>query len=591
MNTIHIKVYDDNISPFGKNQERDLEYLLTAIKKNHLEIDELQIIKAFTLSCELHEGQKRRSGVPYYVHPLSVALILIEELKIADTSMITAALLHDVIEDIPSVDKAFIENKFDKNIADLIDGITKIAHTGVRSELKKNKAETYKKLFMSIIQDGRIFLIKLCDRLHNLRTLQYLPNKKRTEIAEETLNFYTPFAHKLGITKLKMELETRSFFFYNYNQYKYILEFLAEKKRYFAEYMFVFVDMIKTCLNEKNIPHHLSVFHKHEYEIFLMLNDGKKLEEIDNISSLIIVLDSNNEEDCYMAHKALAAKFSSSYLVDYIVNPKTDWYRSINTELYSSEGKVEIIIRTAEMQEAAENGFISNITKKKSASYKSIDISEYDLRLWGDWMQDIIEQKGEDATQIIWNSLKNNVFDESITVYTKDKTPVHLPPKSTLIDFAFSQSEETGLHTITGKVNSSIKNIFSELNDGDVVEVITSAKCNPDSSWLNHIVSWKANCCLYNYFKTDYRLKSNNVRATNRQYSASLFRISGIDKAGILPEITQNIGKDKIHRIALSPSCGYFEATLQTEKLPSEAINSYFLKLSKIQGIKSIEIK
>lgn len=574
------------LSSLGKSFKYDFNYLKNSIKRNNLVANEKNILEAFKLCYELYNDQKYVSGSYKYTHSLEVALIIIEELKIRDSDTIIAAILHNVLINIQNIDIDFLEKNTSKEIVNLIVGVTEIANI----DKKNNKAEIYRKLFLAIIKDIRVFIIKLADRLHILRTLQYLPQKQHKEIAEETLNFFAPFAHRLGLQKLKNEIEARSFYSINTTQYEQILEFLADKKKLFSEYMFTFIYDFRNVLDEVGVPYKLKGVHKQEYEIFLMLQDGKKLEDIDNLFSLVVVLKTENEEECYNVYKALADKFKISEVTDYISKPHTDWYRSLNMKLHNPNGSVEIIIRTQFMQDLSEYGIGKLLTRKQS-SCDILQVSEEGANLWNKWMKHIIETKGEQASQIIWNSIKNNILDKKITVFTKNKeAKIILPENSTLIDFAFSTSLETGIHAVTGKVNNVVKNIFTKLEDGDEVEIITSNKCYPDSSWLKNIVFFKSACYLTDYFKTNYNLKTKqkNIIFTKKEFTT--INITGIERNGLLTEIKKKIGLENIYRIRLFPCTLCWEIAIDIKTQEKDVINKYFLELFKIHGIKSVLI-
>jgi GTP pyrophosphokinase len=437
--------------------------------------------------------------------------------------------------------------------------------------------------------------VKLCDRLRNIRTLQYLPPSKQVKIAEETLNFFTPFAHRLGLKKLQNELESRSFYFYNYTQYKQILDFLKVKKRNFTEYMYILVDAIKNSINELNIPHKINVMHKQEYEIFEIMQSGKKIEDIDDIFSIEILLNTKDAADCLQIHKHLVDKFETVEYMDLQNNPTVNDDNSVSAELFGLNGRIHISIRTQKMQENAFNIITQKIIDK--SFLLGGEISDEDIELWTNWMARIIETKGkDDAARLIWTSIKNNVYNARINISTKDGTVLSLPKSATVIDFAFALSREIGITLITCKINGVVKNIFTELKNGDKVEIITSPKCHPDSSWLNHTVSFRAIAHLTNYFQTSFDLKLNSDTSisnlelrTNRE---QLFRITGINNNDfLLSKIRNTIGQDNIKRIAISPNTNIFETSIQTN-FPSDKIdNDLFLKLIYINGVKSVLVQ
>ena len=593
MNRItHLKQYDETISPFGRSYEFDLNYLMEAIDNNRLNVDKKIIKKAFDYCYKEHKDTKRISGAPFYTHPLAVALILIEELKIPDTSIITTALLYDILRYVPSFDRTLIEKEFGENIAMLVKDTASFSRRNENSNMKLSRADFFHRLFALIIKDVRIFIVKLCDRLHNIRTLQYLPPNKQIKIAEETLNFFTPFAHRLGLKKLQHELESRSFYFYNYTQYKQILDFLKVKKRNFTEYMYIIVDVIKNSINELNIPHQINVMHKQEYEIFEIMQGGKKIEEIDDIFSIEIVLNSDDANDCLKIHKHLIDKFNTMEYMDLLNTPTVNADSSVSTEIFGLNGRIHIAIRTQKM---LENAF--NMTTQKIVNNRSLlgnDISVEDIELWTNWMDYIVETKGNDeAARLIWSSIKNNIYAQRINVSTKEGTVLSLPKSATVIDFAFALSPEIGITLITCKINGIIKNIFTELNDGDKVEIITSPKCYPDSSWLNHTVSFRAIAHLTKYFQTSFDLKLNPKKNTStnskNSFSEQSFRITGINNNDfLLSKIRDTIGQDNIKRIAISPNTNIFETTIQTNFPSNKIDNDLFLKLIYINGVKSV---
>ena len=596
--------YETKHSPFGKNYREDIKYILNSIKNKNLPLDEKIISEALELCFEIHKNKKLCSGEPEYVYYYSLALILVDELQLADTSMIVAALLytpqlydctlHNSQNEESSKNnfEQILREKFDDSTNKLIFELSKIGQHENSSEVKYNQAEIYRNLFLAIAKDIRIFIIKLCDRLYTLRTLEYLPKNKQVEIAEDILNFYAPFSHRLGLPKLQSELEARSFYFLDNPLYTQILEFIAEKKKEFSEYMFMFIDEIRDILETNNFRYKLETIHKQEYEIFLLLTNGKKIEEITDLFSLEIILYTEKNEDCHNAYNALFAKINSlKKTTDYLTTSNEESLHSVAAELYTPNGIVKIIIRTMDMKLSTERTWLTNNNSEIGSynSYNLLNISDEDAVIWGNWMKNIIETKGVQATQIIWNSIKNNVFEKTITVYSRDNQAIQLPINSTLIDFAFHISKETGLHIITGKTNNTIKNIFSKLNDGDVVEIITSNKCRPDYSWLNHIVSFRATCYLHEYFKTNYKLKTTHKsNITHDSVEFSTIHVCGIKKSNFLNSLVSVIGQETIRRIRLVPDSMFFEVAIDTNKLAKETANLYFSNIFKLQGVKKV---
>ena len=595
--------YDED-SPFGLDPEQDLQFLLTEIDRIDSSIDKDLVTRAFYYCVEKHKATNRKSGYPYYTHPLNVTLILLREFSIHDSSSLAAALLHDTIEDVEAVNESEIALEFGTDVAEIVQAVTKISNDNISSieeainwealdpkqklELKhKLKAGTHRKLFLALVRDIRVILIKLADRLHNLRTLHYLTPKKQKEISLETLNFYIPITHRLGLMKIKMELENRSFYYSDKSAYEAIRLALNEKRRDFIDYIKVFSDTIQTSLNQHNLFHTLSIVHKHEYEIYKMINDGKSISDIDNFYSIVIILDTNDVHQCYRAHGVLATAFNTISFLDYIAKPKMDWFKSIITELYGPDGKrVEIIIRTDEMEKIAEEGFASKFSLR-SGRIRALNFTDDEIDDWGDWMQEIIEDKGEHATQIIWDAIKVNLFDSELTVYTKEGKAVTLPEGANLIDFAFSVSEELGYHCISGKVNGVVSDLNYKLKSGEQVEIIHSNKFQPRPEWQETVVSHKAVSRLHHYFKQHKQESKNVETATVTEFEARL-RIRGEDRERMLFEITEAIGKSIIKRINLDTSESYFEGIVTIRVSDKQELNSIIARLMGIRGVKSV---
>lgn len=588
---------------FGKDKENDLEYLLSEIDKYDTSIDKEIVIKAFNYCYDKHKDTKRKSGYLYYTHPLNVALILLREFSIHDTASLVAALLHDLIEDVAEVGENEIADLFGADVAEIVQAVTKISSENMPdiklnvnigmldkkqlSDIKqKSKAGTHRKLFLALVRDIRVILIKLADRLHNLRTLHYLKPEKQIEIANETLNFYIPITHRLGLTKIKTELENRSFYYYNKSAYEAIRSALSEKRRDFMGYFELCTEIIRKNLNLHNIDHIITIIHKHEYEIHKMMNEGKDLSEIDNFYSIVIILKTNDIHECYRAHGVLASAFNTINFIDFIAKPKVDWYKSLVTELYGPDGKrIEIILRTEEMEKIAEEGFASKFSLR-SGRIRALNFSDRDIDEWGDWMQGIIEERGENATQIIWDAIKVNLFDSELTVYTKNGQTVTLPEGATIIDFAFALSDDIGLHCISGKVNGVVTELSYKLKSGDQIDIIYSPKYNPKPEWQEYVVSHKAVSKLHQFFKNN-AVKDKTADKKNTVFESKI-KIKGQDRELMLHEITEAIGKSIIKRISLDTSGVLFEGIVTVKSASLKEINAILAKLMDIKGIKSV---
>ncbi len=574
----------------GDNPEDDLELLLKSSKNKSEKIDTDKIRKAFELCYKVHGKPLRASGKPYYIHPIKVTMILLEEMSVTDNDILVASLLHDVIEDSVGEEnkqkiRAEINSIFGYEILEMVESLTKIKHSRMSKNL--DKAATYRKLFLALVRDVRVIIIKIADRLDNMRTLHYLRPEKQKEIALETLNFYTPIAHRLGLTKIKMELEDRSLYFINRQIYNDIKTALIDKRKAFIDYIRVFAEHIQNSLRAENVAHILTVVHKHIYEIYQMIQNGKTIDEIDNFYSMVITILSDNKFECYKVHGILVNAFNPvEQLVDYIAQPKINWYRSLITHLHGPDGKViEVIIRTQEMDRVAEEGIFSELTYNKGR-IRALEISDEELEQWGQWMEDVIEEKGDEATQIIWDSIRNNLFDAEIIAFSEDGKMVLLPKRASLVDFAFHLSYETGLHIISGKVNGQLKPLNYEIKNGDRVSIITSPNSFPKPEWQFFVVSYKAEIGLYNYFKQNPTEKRKKFQE-QKDFIVRL-RIEGDDRPGILQEITQAIDKANILRISLDSAENTFGGAITLKVPDNRHLNNIYLRLLNIKGIGTV---
>lgn len=572
-------------SSLGKDPNADLTLLLDECKAKSQNLDLALIEKAFWYCHKHHNGVTRKSGVPYYTHPLNVALILLKEFPTNDAQTIAASLLHDVVEDVEGIKVHHIEEEFGKEVGEIVDAVTKIRHEAINK--MASKTLTYRKLFLALVRDVRVVLIKLADRLHNIRTLHYLRPEKQKEIALETLNFYTALAHRLGLTKIKMELENQSFYFSDKLAYESIRQELNEKRRDFIRYIQNFMSHIEKNLNIHNIRHTLSIIHKHEYEIYNIMQEGKGLGDIDNFYSVVIIIDSDDISECYRAHGVLVNAFSSINFLDYIANSKLDWYKSLISEVIGPDGKkVEIIIRTAEMEKIAEEGFAAqfNLT---SGRKRSLGITEQEIEDWGTWMQDIIENDEENATPIIWDSIKVNIFDSELTVYTKDGSLVKLPKGASVLDFAFLRGDDYGFKCISSKVNGVVRDISYKLLNGDQIELILAETIRPKPEWQQYVVTHRAVVKLHKFFKENPIIQINE--SDIQENFDVVIKIIGEDKEGMLGQITSAIGSNNMKRISLDSHGHLFEGNIMLMVKNQKELNKLFAKLLMIKGIKSVE--
>ena len=572
--------------PYGKDVESDLSVLVEKCRNYPEPLDIDLIKKAYYFCVEGFKDITRISGDPYYTHPLKVALIMFDEMNYADTPSIVASLLHDVVEDREHITKEKIAEIFGDEIADIVDGVTKIK--GVKTQ-NLDKAATYGKLFESLIRDVRVILIKLADRLDNLRTLQHMREEKQKIIGRETLKFYTPFAQRLGLIKIKRKLEDLSLYFAERDKYEDIKEALDLKQKEFLGLMQELEEKISKSLSEKGVKHILALEHKHVYEIYRMIEQGKDVKDIDNFFAVVVKLLSNDYTECYRAYGVIANLLGPVHsFEDYITKPKINFYKALHSTHFTENRRlVEIIIRTEEMDNLVETGMVGLLSIKSAATNFNFDSS--DLEEWKQWMQDLVNEGEDDAIEKIWGTILMNLDNEYITVFSHERESYHLPVKSTPLDLAFAISEYHGLHCVSAKVNDHLKGMQYELQENDIVKIITSPNSTPDPDWINYVVTFKAVVKLHKYLKN-----LNNEQAGESSVLLNhevRFRVLGDDRLGMLSEITSAIGQINILRINLYKTADNLFEGIFTVNLPNEeVVNELFVRLLSIKGMKSVEV-
>lgn len=573
----------EKINPFGKDINEDLHFLLTLCIKHIQEPDLNKITKAYYFGQWAYRKLYRKSGEAFFTHPLKVAAILVRKFYIKDNESIIAAILHDTIEDVEGITVDLIEDEFGKEVADLVDGLTKIKGS---QTMQLNKAATYGKLFLALIKDIRVILIKLADRLDNMRTLEFLSEDRRKAIAEETIHFYVPFAQRLGLINILKDLEDLSLYFLNKDVFCEIREELKEKQELFIQYIRSFLNRIMLKLNERNVPHILTIEHKHIYEIYRMLEQGTELSDIDNFYSIVINLTTNDYSQAYRAYGIIANVFGPvSSLEDYIARPKVNLYRALHSKHIGPGRKlVEVIIRTEETETILEKGVAGTHSLEKAA--KPFNYSQNEISDWIDWMKDIINDGEDDAIQKIWGSIHRNIFDNDVKVHYSGKE-YSLPKGSCIIDLAFAVSDEVAFHCLSAKVNKEIKNLDYELIDNDTIELITSSKSEPNIEWENFVITIKAIIKLYYYFKTHDYKPEKIKRITNG--NDIKIRFKGQYRQGLLEDIKLKIGKEKISRIYLLNENSILETLIYVHLANEKEFNTIFTKVIGVSGIRSIE--
>jgi len=465
-----------------------LDDLLQVCKEHLPSVNEQLITKSFEFSIEAHKNDLRASGEPYFSHPYEVAMIVAEEIPLDDITVVST-LLHDVVEDTEfSID--LLAKEFGKEVAEIVDGVTKIG--GIFKGQEITQAENYRKLLLSMIRDVRVILVKFADRLHNMRTLEYVSPEKQRRIAQETLEIYAPFANRFGLGRVKWELEDLSFKYLNKEAYEEIAKKIKGKRRERESYIKKFTDPIVNKLNEYKLKFEINGRPKHLYSIYRkMVRRNKPFEEIYDLFAIRIILDSEDNNDCYTTlgivnqmYLPVADRFK-----DYVSIPKTNNYQSIHTTVVGPEGRlVEVQIRTRKMHEVAEKGVAAHWRYKENKN-----ASDKDLENWVNWIRDIFENASKDeARKDLLESFKLNLYQDEIYVFTPKGDLRRLPINSTPVDFAFDIHSKVGYHCIGAKVNGKIVPLDTMLHSGDQLEIITSKNQHPNKNWMKFVTTHKA---------------------------------------------------------------------------------------------------
>ena len=485
------------------------------------------ITKAFHFARQAHKGVRRLSGEPYIMHPIAVAQIACEEVGLGSTS-ICAALLHDVVEDTDYTTED-IENIFGPKIAQIVDGLTKISG-GIFGEQASAQAENFKKLLLTMSEDIRVILIKICDRLHNMRTLESQPANKQYKIAGETLYIYAPLANRLGLNKIKSELENLSFQYEHPEEYATIKAKLADTEASRHELFDEFIVPIEVELQKLGLHYHIKERVKTPYSIWnKMQNKHVTFEEVYDILAVRIIFTPNNREEeineCFNIYVAISKIYKShpDRLRDWLSHPKANGYQALHVTLMSKQGRwIEVQIRSDRMDEIAEQGFAAH-WKYKDGVDEEYTEDETELNEWLRTIKEILDDPQPDAMDFL-DAIKLNLFASEIFVFTPKGEIKTMPTGCTALDFAFSIHTFLGSHCIGAKVNHKLVPLSHKLQSGDQVEILTSKSQHVQPSWINFVSTAKAKGKIQAILRRDGRelqkqgeelfgefLKKNNI--------------------------------------------------------------------------------
>jgi len=510
--------------------------------------DIAQVEAAYAFSKTAHEGQLRVSGEPYVSHPLAVATILAEWRL--DAPALMAAMLHDVVEDTATT-KQDIAEKFGKAVADLVDGVSKLDKIAFQTEAHA-QGENFRKMLLAMARDVRVILIKLADRLHNMRTISVIAPEKRRRIARETLDIYAPIANRLGLNSIYQELDDLSFYHFYPNRYQVLEKAIKAARGHRREVVGKILDAIKQRLTEADIDAVVSGREKHLYSVYRKMQDKSlTFSEVYDIYGFRVIV--KNVSACYLAmgvlhglYKPIHGKFK-----DYIAIPKANGYQSLHTTLFGPFGTpVEIQIRTQEMHKIAEAGVAAHWLYKNSEA-EAGDMPQKTLQ----WLQSLLEIQSEsgDAVEFL-EHIKVDLFPDEVYVFTPKGKILSLPKGATTVDFAYAVHTDVGNHCVGARINHEMAPLRTELKNGDRVEIVTANYAKPNPAWLNYVMTGKARSHIRHHLKTmryeesvvlGERLLNQALRAlqtdpaeiTDARWEKLLREVSGNSKQEILADI------------------------------------------------------
>ncbi|MBN6186474.1 bifunctional (p)ppGpp synthetase/guanosine-3',5'-bis(diphosphate) 3'-pyrophosphohydrolase [Aneurinibacillus sp. BA2021] len=552
--------------------ETAIDQVVEKAKKYLPEKDIEFLLRAYEFARKAHDGQVRKSGEPYIIHPIAVAGILID-LQM-DAVTIAAAFMHDVVED-TEVTSEEIAQEFGIEVANLVEGVTKLGRIKFKSK-EQQQAENHRKMFLAMAKDLRVMLIKLADRLHNMRTLKHLSEAKQRQISDETLEIFAPLAHRLGIASIKWEMEDTGLRYINPQQYYRIVNLMKKKRAERENFIDSVIETLEEKLQEIQIKAEISGRPKHIYSIYRkMVKQNKEFNEIYDLLAVRIIVD--DIRDCYAAlgivhtlWKPMPGRFK-----DYIAMPKANMYQSLHTTVIGPNGEpLEVQIRTAEMHRIAEYGIAAHWAYKEGT--KVGDGESFETKL--SWFREILEwqQDTKDAQEFM-ESLKMDLFADLVFVFTPKGDVVELPKGSVPLDFAYRIHSEVGNRTIGAKVNGKIVPLDHQLKTGDIIEVLTSKHSyGPSRDWLKITKSSHARNKIKQWFKKEKR--EENVAKGREMIESELRRNNFEPKEVMTAENIQEVAnkfnfqgeEDMFAAVGYGGITGAQIATRLTDKLRKE---------------------
>lgn len=548
-------------------QDAEFRHLIDTIHSYLPQADCEDVTKAYHTAEEAHKEQHRVSGEPYILHPLAVAQIL-ADMKI-DTTTITAALLHDVVED-TACTLEDLRNEFGREVAFLVDGVTKLSRLNYRTK-EDQQLNSMRKMFLAMAKDVRVVVIKLADRLHNMRTLRYMRSDKQKRIAQETLEIFAPLAHRLGIFNIKWELEDLSFRYLEPDKYYDLVDQMKQKRHVREEIVNESIDVLKKALDDAHIHCEINGRPKHFYSIYKkMKKDNRDLSQVYDLFAIRVIVD--DVKDCYgvlgIVHslwKPLPYRFK-----DYIAMPKPNNYQSLHTTVIGTRGQpVEIQIRTWEMHHIAEYGVAAHWRYKEGNQTANKDA--FDEKMG--WLRNLLEWQDTSNPQEFVNALKLDAFSDEVFVFSPSGDVIDLPQGAIPIDFAYRIHTDVGHRCVGAKINGKIVPLDYRLKNGDIVEIITSKTGKPSLDWLNIVGSSESRSKIRNWFKKENREENieKGLEALERECKRLNHDWKSLNVGGRLGRVAKQMNAGSEDDLAAAVGYGGF------------AVNTVLIKLLELQ--------
>lgn len=529
-----------------------IQEILDKANENNQDANLELIQQAYVYAAQAHAGQKRLSGEPYFSHPLAVAYTLAE--MGFDEPTIAAGLLHDTVED-TGVTLEEIDENFGEEVADIVDGVTKISLITFDNK-EEAQAENIRKMILAMSHDMRVLMVKLADRLHNMRTLDFQKAHKQRRIAQETLDIYAPLANRLGLNVLKRRLEDLSLKYLMPDVYNQIEAWLENHQVVEKHIIGKVVELLRNLLKENNIDGHVNGRIKHKYSIYKkMLSQSLTLDEMHDIMAFRVLV--KDIKDCYAVLGLVHSQWKPIYgrFKDYISMPKANGYQSLHTTVIGPEGeRIEIQIRTEEMHRQAEHGVAAHWLYKENGRVNPRDLEQFS------WLREIFERQGEEAdSKEFMHSLKLDLFKDEVYVYTPAGDVKELPEGATPLDFAFMIHTKVGEHCAGAKINGRLMPLATELKNGDIVEILTDTGRNPSRDWLKLVKTARARNRIQHYIRTEERKRAvfQGRELLEKEGRKLSLNVNKAFKEGQMTLVAQELNYDSLDELVASVGYGH----------------------------------